>query len=233
LNKILVISPTYNEAENIQTFISSVFLIKDLSLLVIDDNSPDGTADIVLSNMKKNTNLHLISREKKLGLGTAYIEGFEWFLNSDYDFCVQMDSDFSHTFEDLVGLLKYIENADLIIGSRYVPGGSTKGWSTYRRLLSKYANILSKTILNSHIKDLTGGFKILSRKVIEEIVKSKPKSNGYTFQIEVNNLIEKKGFKIIEIPITFVERELGRSKMNNQIVVEAVKYLLKNIFKKS
>lgn len=233
MNKILVISPTYNEAENIQTFISSVFLIKDLSLLVIDDNSPDGTADIVLSNMKKNTNLHLISREKKLGLGTAYIEGFEWFLNSDYDFCVQMDSDFSHTFEDLVGLLKYIENADLIIGSRYVPGGSTKGWSTYRRLLSKYANILSKTILNSHIKDLTGGFKILSRKVIEEIVKSKPKSNGYTFQIEVNNLIEKKGFKIIEIPITFVERELGRSKMNNQIVVEAVKYLLKNIFKKS
>jgi len=233
LNKILVISPTYNEAENIQTFISSVFLIKDLSLLVIDDNSPDGTADIVLSNMKKNTNLHLISREKKLGLGTAYIEGFEWFLNSDYDFCVQMDSDFSHTFEDLMGLLKYIENADLIIGSRYVPGGSTKGWSTYRRLLSKYANILSKTILNSHIKDLTGGFKILSRKVIEEIVKSKPKSNGYTFQIEVNNLIEKKGFKIIEIPITFVERELGRSKMNNQIVVEAVKYLLKNIFKKS
>lgn len=233
MNKILVISPTYNEAENIQTFISSVFLIKDLSLLVIDDNSPDRTADIVLSNMKKNTNLHLISREKKLGLGTAYIEGFEWFLNSDYDFCVQMDSDFSHTFEDLVGLLKYIENADLIIGSRYVPGGSTKGWSTYRRLLSKYANILSKTILNSHIKDLTGGFKILSRKVIEEIVKSKPKSNGYTFQIEVNNLIEKKGFKIIEIPITFVERELGRSKMNNQIVVEAVKYLLKNIFKKS
>lgn len=233
MNKILVISPTYNEAENIQTFISSVFLIKDLSLLVIDDNSPDGTADIVLSNMKKNTNLHLISREKKLGLGTAYIEGFEWFLNSDYDFCVQMDSDFSHTFEDLVGLLKYIENADLIIGSRYVPGGSTKGWSTYRRLLSKYANILSKTILNSHIKDLTGGFKILSRKVIEEIIKSKPKSNGYTFQIEVNNLIEKKGFKIIEIPITFIERELGRSKMNNQIVVEAVKYLLKNIFKKS
>ena len=233
MNKILVISPTYNEAENIQTFISSVFLIKDLSLLVIDDNSPDGTADIVLSNMKKNTNLHLISREKKLGLGTAYIEGFEWFLNSDYDFCVQMDSDFSHTFEDLVGLLKYIENADLIIGSRYVPGGSTKGWSTFRRLLSKYANILSKTILNSHIKDLTGGFKILSRKVIEEIVKSKPKSNGYTFQIEVNNLIEKKGFKIIEIPITFIERELGRSKMNNQIVVEAVKYLLKNIFKKS
>ena len=233
MNKILVISPTYNEAENIQTFISSVFLIKDLSLLVIDDNSPDGTADIVLSNMKKNTNLHLISREKKLGLGTAYIEGFEWFLNSDYDFCVQMDSDFSHTFEDLVGLLKYIENADLIIGSRYVPGGSTKGWSTYRRLLSKYANILSKTVLNSHIKDLTGGFKILSRKVIEEIVKSKPKSNGYTFQIEVNNLIEKKGFKIIEIPITFIEREFGRSKMNNQIVVEAVKYLLKNIFKKS
>ena len=129
------------------------------------------------------------------------------FLNSDYDFCVQMDSDFSHTFEDW-WVLKYRKAGDLIIGSRYVPGGSTKGWNTYRRLLSKYANILSKTILNSHINDLTGGFKILSRKVIAEIVKFKPKSNCYTFQIEVNSFIERKKFKIIEIPITFVEREL-------------------------
>ena len=233
MNKILVISPTYNEAENIQTFIDSVFLIKNLSLLVIDDNSPDGTADTVLSNMKENTNLYLISREHKLGLGTAYFEGFKWFLNSDYDFCVQMDSDFSHTFEDLEKLLKYRNAGDLIIGSRYVPGGSTKGWNTYRRLLSKYANILSKTILNSDIRDLTGGFKILNRKVIAEILKFNPSSNGYTFQIEVNNFIEKKGFNIIEIPITFVERELGKSKMSNKIVIEAVKYLLTNIFKKS
>ncbi len=229
----LVIVPTYNEVDNIQKFIDLVFLIDGLSLLFVDDNSPDGTAKIVESNFENYQNLHLIKREQKLGLGTAYLEGFEWFLNSDNDFCVQMDSDFSHTFEDLEKLLKYRKTADLIIGSRYVQGGSTKGWSTYRRLLSKYANILSKTILNSDIRDLTGGFKILSRKVIAEILKSKPSSNGYTFQIEVNNLIEKKGFKIIEIPITFVERELGKSKMSNKIVVEAVKYLLTNIFKKS
>ena len=233
MNKTLVISPTYNEAENIQKLIDSILLINDLSLLIIDDNSPDGTADIVLSNMKKNTNIHLISREQKLGLGTAYLEGFKWFLDSDYDFCVQMDSDFSHTFKDLEKLLKYRKTADLIIGSRYVPGGSTKGWSIYRRLLSKYANILSKTVLNSNIRDLTGGFKILNRKVISEILNSKPTSNGYTFQIEVNNFIEKKGFKIIEIPITFVERELGKSKMSNKIVFEAVKYLLTNISKNS
>tara|TARA_B100002019_G_C21245375_1_gene587968 strand:+ start:1104 stop:1805 length:702 start_codon:yes stop_codon:yes gene_type:complete len=232
LSKILVISPTYNEAENIQKFINSVFMIKDLALLVVDDNSPDGTADIVLSNMKKNTNLHLISREQKLGLGTAYLSGFEWFLNSDYDFCVQMDSDFSHTFEDLIKLLKYRKKADLIIGSRYVSGGNTKGWSTYRRLLSKYANILSKTILKSNINDLTGGFKILSKKVVAEIIKFKPSSNGYTFQIEINNFVEKKSFKIIEVPITFTEREFGKSKMNNQIIIEAVKYLFKNYFKK-
>ena len=233
MNNTLVISPTYNEAENIQKLIDSILLINDLSLLIIDDNSPDGTADIVLSNMKKNTNIHLISREQKLGLGTAYLEGFEWFLDSDYDFCVQMDSDFSHTFKDLEKLLKYRKTADLIIGSRYVPGGSTKGWSIYRRLLSKYANKLSKTVLNSNIRDLTGGFKILNRKVIAEILNSKPTSNGYTFQIEVNNFIEKKGFKIIEIPITFGERELGKSKMSNKIVVEAVKYLLTNISKNS
>ena len=233
MREILVISPTYNEVDNIQSFINSVFSINNLSLLVIDDNSPDGTAEIVKSNMIKNKKLHLISRKQKLGLGTAYLEGFKWFSNSNYDFCVQMDSDFSHTFKDLEKLLKYRKTADLIIGSRYVPGGSTKGWSIYRRLLSKYANKLSKTVLNSNIRDLTGGFKILNRKVIAEILNSKPTSNGYTFQIEVNNFIEKKGFKIIEIPITFVERELGKSKMSNKIVFEAVKYLLTNISKNS
>ena len=139
-----------------------------------------------------------------------------------------MDSDFSHSFEDLVKLLKFRRDADLVIGSRYVSGGSTKGWSTYRRLLSKYANILSKSILRSNINDLTGGFKILSRNVIAEILKSKPSSNGYTFQIEVNNLIERKKFKIIEVPITFVEREYGKTKMNYQIIIEAIKYLFKS-----
>ena len=228
MNKILLITPTYNEASNIQKFIDSAEGIDEIDLLVVDDNSPDGTADIVTVNIKKNKKLYLISRTGKLGLGTAYLEGFEWFLNSNYDFCVQMDSDFSHSFEDLVKLLKFRRDADLVIGSRYISGGSTKGWSTYRRLLSKYANILSKSILRSNINDLTGGFKILSRDVIAEILKSKPSSNGYTFQIEVNNLIERKKFKIIEVPITFVEREYGKTKMNYQIIIEAIKYLFKS-----
>ena len=228
----LVIVPTYNEVDNIQKFIDSVFLIDGLSLLVVDDNSPDGTAKIVESNFENYQNLYLIKREGKLGLGSAYIEGFKWFLNSNYSNCLQMDGDFSHSFNDLKGILDNIFNADLIIGSRYTDGGSTVGWSIERRLLSKYANILSRTILRSKINDLTGGFNLLSREVVSEIINLEPSSNGYTFLMEVKNLIEKKGFKIKEVPITFVERESGKSKMNNQIVVEAIRFLLKNIFKK-
>ncbi len=229
----LVIVPTYNEVDNIQKFIDSVFLIDGLSLLVVDDNSPDGTAKIVESNFENYQNLYLIKREGKLGLGSAYIEGFKWFLNSNYSNCLQMDGDFSHSFNDLKGILDNIFNADLIIGSRYTDGGSTVGWSIERRLLSKYANILSRTILRSKINDLTGGFNLLSREVVSEIINLEPSSNGYTFLMEVKNLIEKKGFKIKEVPITFVERESGKSKMNNQIVIEAIKFLIKNIFKKT
>ncbi len=228
----LVIVPTYNEVDNIQKFIDSVFLIDGLSLLVVDDNSPDGTAKIVESNFENYQNLHLIKRAGKLGLGSAYIEGFKWFLNSNYSNCLQMDGDFSHSFNDLKNILDSILDADLIIGSRYTAGGSTVGWSIERRLLSKYANILSRTILRSKINDLTGGFNLLSREVVSEIINLGPSSNGYTFLMEVKNLIEKKGFKIKEVPITFVERESGKSKMNNQIVVEAIRFLLKNIFKK-
>ena len=229
----LVIVPTYNEVDNIQKFIDSVFLIDGLSLLVVDDNSPDGTAKIVESNFENYQNLHLIKREGKLGLGSAYIEGFKWFLNSNYSNCLQMDGDFSHSFNDLKDILESIFDADLIIGSRYTAGGSTVGWSVERRLLSKYANILSRTILRSKINDLTGGFNLLSREVVSEIINLEPSSNGYTFLMEVKNLIEKKGFKIKEVPITFVERESGKSKMNNQIVIEAIKFLIKNIFKKT
>ena len=228
----LVIVPTYNEVDNIQKFIDSVFLIDGLSLLVVDDNSPDGTSKIVESNFDNYENLHLIKRAGKLGLGSAYIEGFKWFLNSNYSNCLQMDGDFSHSFNDLKNILDSILDADLIIGSRYTAGGSTVGWSIERRLLSKYANILSRTILRSKINDLTGGFNLLSREVVSEIINLGPSSNGYTFLMEVKNLIEKKGFKIKEVPITFVERESGKSKMNNQIVVEAIRFLLKNIFKK-
>lgn len=232
MSNILVISPTYNEAENIQLFIDSVFEFPNLSLLIIDDNSPDGTAEIVRSNMVNNSRLQIISRSKKLGLGTAYIEGFSWFLNSDYQYCVQMDSDFSHSFNDLTKILYEIGKYDLVIGSRYVVDGSTEGWGLYRRLLSKYANKVSKTVLRSNINDLTGGFKLLNKKVVSKIMETKPKSNGYTFQIELNQIIEKNLFTIKEVPIVFKERVSGKSKMNYLIIIEAIFYLFRQFFKK-
>ena len=227
MSNILVISPTYNEAENIQLFIDSVFEFSNLSLLIIDDNSPDGTSEIVRSNMENNSRLQIISRSEKLGLGTAYIEGFSWFLNSDYDYCVQMDSDFSHSFDDLKKILYEIGKYDLVIGSRYIVGGATEGWGLYRRLLSKYANKVSKTVLRSNINDLTGGFKLLNKKVVSKIMETKPKSNGYTFQIEINIIIEKNLFAIKEVPIVFKERVLGKSKMNYRIIIEAIYFLFK------
>lgn len=231
MSNILVISPTYNEAENIQLFIDSVFEFSNLSLLIIDDNSPDGTSEIVRSNMENNSRLQIISRSEKLGLGTAYIEGFSWFLNSDYDYCVQMDSDFSHSFDDLKKILYEIGKYDLVIGSRYIVGGATEGWGLYRRLLSKYANKVSKTVLRSNINDLTGGFKLLNKKVVSKIMETKPKSNGYTFQIEINIIIEKNLFAIKEVPIVFKERVLGKSKMNYRIIIEAIYFLFKQFFK--
>ena len=232
MTKILVISPTFNEVENIQLFIDSVFEFPNLSLLIIDDNSPDGTSEIVRSNMVNNSRLQIISRPKKLGLGTAYIEGFAWFLNSDYEYCVQMDSDFSHSFNDLTKILYEIGKYDLVIGSRYVVGGATEGWGLYRRLLSKYANKISKSVLKSNINDLTGGFKLLNKRVISKIMETKLKSNGYTFQIEINQIIEKNFFTIKEVPIEFKERVSGKSKMNYRIIIEAVYFLLRQYFKK-
>ena len=232
MSNILVISPTYNEAENIQLFIDSVFAFSNLSLLIIDDNSPDGTAEIVRSNMVNNSRLQIISRSKKLGLGTAYIDGFSWFLNSDYEYCVQMDSDFSHSFNDLTKILYETGKYDLVIGSRYIVNGATEGWGLYRRLLSKYANKVSKTVLRSNINDLTGGFKLLNKKVVSKIMETKPKSNGYTFQIEINQIIEKNFFTIKEVPIIFKERVSGKSKMNYRIIIEAIFYLFRQFFKK-
>ena len=226
----LIISPTFNEVDNIQKFIDSVFLNEDLSLLIVDDNSPDGTAQIVKENMLENKNLYLIQRDEKLGLGTAYIAGFKWFLKSKYKYCVQMDCDFSHRFEDLDKLLKNKDAVDLTIGSRYIQGGSTEGWSYRRKSLSKYANLLTKIVLESKINDLTGGFKCFNKEVICEIVKFQPSSNGYTFQIEVNNFVESKNFTIKEVPIIFLERESGVSKMNFEIISEAIKFLLKQLF---
>jgi len=226
-NKILIISPTYNEIENIQLFIDSVYDFGDLSLLIVDDNSPDGTADVVKSNLKKNKRLHLISRPKKLGLGTAYMDAFSWFLKSDYQYCVQMDCDFSHSFFDLNKLLNELGNFDLVIGSRYVYGGSTEGWSLHRKLLSKYANKISKLMLKSNINDMTSGFRSFSRYAIENINYHSTISNGYGFQIEMAHNVKLNNLSVLEVPIIFEERRLGKSKMNIGISFEAFLLIIK------
>ena len=234
--KILIISPTYNEEKNISELIDKKFKLKiSINLLIIDDNSPDGTADIVKHAMKTNENIHLIERENKLGLGTAYCRGFEYALKNNYDCVVQMDADLSHNPDDIINLIKYYENYDLIIGSRYSNGVNVLNWPMSRLLLSYFANCYARYLTMVPIMDLTGGFKCFKRKVLEAIDLTKIRSEGYSFQIEMNFLAYNKGFKLKEIPITFTDRTVGESKMNINIIYEAIwmlpKLFIRKIFK--
>ncbi len=234
--KILAISPTYNEKKNIAELISRITLIPvEMDLLIIDDNSPDGTADIVKSYMAKNTHIFILEREKKLGLGTAYCEGFKWALDKGYDLIVQIDADLSHNPDDIPRMVEMSKSADLVIGSRYIDGVNVVNWPMRRLLLSFGANLYAKIFIRFPIKDSTGGFKCFKRDVLESIDLSKIYSEGYSFQIEMNFLTWIKGFKILEIPIVFTDRTVGESKMNRAIVIEAIlmvpKLFIKKIFK--
>ncbi len=231
-NKVVVIIPTYNEAKNISTLLD---LLRNLNLdiLIIDDNSPDGTSEIVEEFAANNKNINLIKREHKLGLGSAYRDGFKWGLERKYQHFVEMDGDFSHTILDLNNMVKLKDKYDLIIGSRYVEGGKTEGWSINRKLLSVVANTVAKIFLGIKVNDMTSGFRIYSRQCLEDINYFDTKSNGYAFQIEMTLLsyINEKSIK--EVPITFYERNLGDSKMSKAIVLEAVKFLIFALFKKN
>ena len=234
--KILIISPTYNERKNIGDLIEKIFKLNfSLNLLIIDDNSPDGTADVVKSFMKTNNNIHLIEREGKLGLGTAYCRGFEYALQNGYDRIVQMDADLSHNPEDVLRLLQSSEIHDLVIGSRYTDGVNVINWPMSRLILSYFANWYARVITRVPIMDLTGGFKCFKRNVLEAIDFKSIHSEGYSFQIEINFLAYNKGFKLTEIPIVFSDRNVGESKMNKYIVYEAIwivpKLFLRKIFK--
>ena len=223
---VLVISPTYNEAKNIEKFIENIQKL-NLDLLIIDDNSPDGTADIVKKFSSNFNSINLIVRDKKLGLGSAYRKGFKWAEENNYKYVVEMDADFSHQFSDLQNLLDQRRPNRLVIGSRYIPGGKTEGWSLYRKALSKYANLFSRILKQTDIKDMTSGFRVYSINALENSNYSQSKSDGYAFQIEMALKCINSGVEVIEVPITFVERELGTSKMNYQIIIEAIKYLFK------
>ncbi len=234
--KVLAISPTYNEKKNISELINRISKLPlDIDLLIIDDNSPDGTADIIKTIMSENKSIHLLEREKKLGLGTAYCEGFQWALERGYDLIVQIDADLSHNPDDILRMVEMSNSSDLVIGSRYSGGVNVINWPMRRLLLSYFANLYAKLLIQFPIKDSTGGFKCFQRKVLESIDLKRINSQGYSFQIEINFLAWIKGFKIKEIPIVFTDRTVGESKMNRSIVIEAIwmvpKLLIRKIFK--
>ena len=224
MNKNLVVIPTYNEKENIEKMIAKVFSLKpDFDLLIIDDGSPDGTAQIVKDLQQKNpTKLFLLERQGKQGLGTAYIVGFKWALEKKYDYIFEMDCDFSHNPDDLPRLLNACETgADVAVGSRYCKGGKVKNWPLGRVLMSYFASVYVRMVLWINIKDTTAGFKCYKRKVLETINLDKIKFMGYAFQIEMKYAALQKGFKVVEVPITFVDRIEGASKMSSGIFKEA------------
>ena len=216
--------PTYNEAQNLPHIVPQV-LAQDprLEVLVVDDNSPDGTGQMAEELAARNPRVHVLHREGKLGLGTAYIRGFRWALERTYDYVFEMDADFSHDPAHLKEFLKAIEDADVVLGSRYLNGKVTVvNWPMGRLMLSYCANIYARGITGLRIWDLTGGFKCFRRRVLETIDLSQVRSNGYAFQIEMSVRAWRKGFKFREIPIVFVDRTEGQSKMNRSIVREAV-----------
>ena len=219
----LIISPTYNEKKNIASLVDSIFNInKDYHVLIIDDNSPDGTAHLVKELQLKYKNLFLEERPGKAGLGTAYKYGFNWALKRNYDNIVQMDADLSHDPKEIECMVSLLNDYDLVIGSRYIDGVSVVHWPIKRLLLSYGANVYARIVTGLPLKDSTGGFKAWKRKVLESIDLSGVKSQGYSFQIEMNWRAWQKSFSIVEHPIIFADRTIGESKMSKKIMLEAI-----------
>ena len=220
--KTLIVTPTYNERKNIRELVSTLFeLNPDFHILVVDDSSPDGTAEIVEELQADCANLHLLSRNEKTGLGSAYIAGFNYALERDYEAIVQMDADMSHDPKDVPLLIEAIENADLAIGSRYISGINVVNWPLQRLIISYGANIYTRLVTRLPVRDATGGFKCWRREALEAINLDGVRSQGYSFQIEMTYRAWLKGFRITEIPIIFVDRTVGESKMTRSIMLEA------------
>ena len=226
-NSHLVVIPTYNEIDNIEDFVNQIIKF-NVDILIVDDNSPDGTGDLVQKLSENLSQVNLLKRSGKLGLGSAYRDWFKWGLNEGYKYLIEMDADFSHSFSDLNNILQNSKNFDVVIGSRYIPGGGSNGWDFKRKLLSSYANKLSKVLLRSKINDMTSGFRSYSSEALNEINYFSTKSDGYSFQIEMTIRSIEKKLSIKEVPIIFTERSLGNSKMSKKIVYEAFLFLLNN-----
>ena len=232
--KSLVIIPTFNEIENIQRMLDTVMSLEpEFNVLIVDDGSPDGTAKVVKENQKKHDRIHLLERSGKLGLGTAYIAGFHWALERGYDLIYEMDCDFSHNPNDLVRLREACMNgAGVAVGSRYTRGGKVSNWPVGRILMSYFASVYVNTILWLGVRDSTAGFKCYRREVLERIDLSRIQFIGYAFQIEMKYNARQLGFSIEEVPITFIDRELGTSKMSMNIFREAFLGVLQMRFRK-
>lgn len=222
--RVLVITPTYNERENLPVFLSAVFAAApEVHALVVDDGSPDGTGDVADGLAASDPRVHVIHRAAKMGLGTAYLRGFAWALEHDYDTVFEMDADLSHDPKYIPEFLRALDaGADIVIGSRNIPGGGVEGWGPGRHVISKGGSIYSRVILGIGVRDLTSGYKAFTRRALESIDLGSVRSNGYSFQIELTYRGLLRGMKVSEVPILFVDRVQGRSKMSRKIFAEAV-----------
>jgi dolichol-phosphate mannosyltransferase len=221
---LVVCLPTYNERENLEAMVSSLdeILPEDGRILVIDDNSPDGTGEIADRLASERENVEVLHRPRKEGLGPAYLAGFRRSLELGADLVLEMDCDFSHDPEDVPRLVAAAEEADLVLGSRYVPGGGTKNWGLLRRIVSRGGSLYAQALLGLKVRDLTGGFKCYRRAVLETIDLGAIDSKGYAFQIETTYRAIRAGFNVVEVPIVFADRQVGGSKMSKSIVLEAI-----------
>jgi len=232
MSRALVVIPTYDEADNIQKIIPEILATDpSVEVLVVDDNSPDGTGGLVAAMMTSNHRIHLIRREQKMGLGTAYVRGFKYAIEHGYDYVFEMDADFSHDPKEIPNFLKKIQDYDLVIGSRYTNGVAVVNWPMKRLLLSYFANIYTRIVTGMPVRDATGGFKCYRVEILKHIDLDEIHSNGYAFQIEIDFKVWKKGFRVVEMPIIFVDRRVGVSKMSKKIIYEAFFMVWKLRFK--
>lgn len=236
--KVLVVMPTFNEAGNINHAIEELFKYnKSVDLLIVDDDSPDGTGQLADQLASTNSRITVMHRKEKQGLGAAYIAGFKRAFDSGYDYVVEMDADGSHRAEDLPKLLAVCESNDLVIGSRYVKGGSTENWPIHRQWLSKGGNLFAKMMLGTRLNDMTAGFRVFSVPFLKTMDLESINARGYSFQIEMAYRTMQKGGRVAEVPIAFIEREVGESKMSRAIVIEALvlmtKFGMKRLFRRN
>jgi dolichol-phosphate mannosyltransferase len=222
--RALICLPTYDERENLGPIVAAIHaVVTDVDVLVIDDGSPDGTGELADELAARDARVRVLHRARKEGLGKAYLAGFGWALERGYDLVLEMDADFSHDPRYLPALLAKARDVDLVLGSRYVPGGGTVNWGLGRKLISRGGSLYARTILGVPVRDLTGGFKCFRREVLESIDLPTVECSGYAFQIELTWRAVRKGFTVAEVPIVFADRRVGRSKMSRRIVLEAMR----------